>query len=185
MTPEKAKFYSDLGSAAHFLETYMKRWGRMQANAKEKYDEVRCYTTFGWESLHSITHPGYYHMTYGPVMLWLNKVTQPLIWQLNRWAVPYHKWLYGRAYRLAIKRWPQIVEPLCQGADDVSLIPGIREEKFLLVSSDSEEYNEWDEAKRVASQLAKQGEQVVAVWYKHYKADSGYYAYYYNPEDFK
>ena len=86
---------------------------------------VRVYCGLGWSQLHSITHPGHCFGRY-PQWLWsidclyLSKVVR----LLNFIVVPYHKWLYNKAYQNAIMIWPHIKEEILVDADWAEFIEG-------------------------------------------------------------
>jgi hypothetical protein len=44
---------------------------------------------------------------------------------INRVIVPYHIWLYRRAYRNAVRKWPHLVDEICSAADYGELLVGI------------------------------------------------------------
>jgi hypothetical protein len=63
----------------------------------------------------------------------LNRMTKTVWWfdiyvmgklikPLNKIILPYHKWLYRRAYSNAIKKWPYIKEEIAGGADWYELL---------------------------------------------------------------
>lgn len=114
--------WKGLNDAAYFLGEFMRKWGRMGVHTKEKYGTVRASCMFGWHSIHDLTHPGYAYIQYKRNgILWklaYSRRVMPLIFQvLNLVVRPYHVWLYRRAYRLAISKWPLLREEILLGAD--------------------------------------------------------------------
>lgn len=132
--------WNGIGEAAHFLASYMKKWGRMGVRDwKEKYGTVRVYVDMGWYSLLSVTHPGWCH--YRPYTEFENKIKKyipftkklSMIWLdiyvfgkvvrlLNPIVSRYHCWLYTRAYGLAIRKWPHLRMEILSGADHHELL---------------------------------------------------------------
>lgn len=110
--------WKGIGEAANYLGENLTRWGRMSAHTKEKFGTVRCYVTFGWHQLFSITHPGYCYSRY-PNWLWhLDcQYISRIMWLVNWFVVPYQKLLYTYFYGRALKKWPHLRSELLQGAD--------------------------------------------------------------------
>lgn len=113
-----------IGNAAHYLSTYMKKWGRLSAHSKEKYGTVRCYCHFGYLSLHGLIYPGYVYNQF-PKWLWhldcmyISKFLQFFF------EKPYVKWqvfIYKRAYQNALKKWPHLRKEILCAADHRELI---------------------------------------------------------------
>jgi hypothetical protein len=125
---EEGVDWRGINDAAQYIRDYLVRWGRISVRDwKEKYGTVRIYCSFGWESLHSITHPGYVYSQY-PKWLWsfcCSPINSWIFTQINRVVVPYHVWLYRRAYRNAIEKWPHLEHEICSAADYGELLYGI------------------------------------------------------------
>lgn len=117
-------YFSDVSDAAWYIARFLRRWGRVGVrDHKEKYGTVRVYLSFGWSQLHCITHPGYCFSQY-PQWLWALDCSylSRVIHLLNYVVVPYHKWLYNKAYQNAVKKWPHIREEILSCADALELI---------------------------------------------------------------
>jgi len=119
-------YFNDVENAASYIGDFLRKWGRVGVRqTKEKYGTVRVYCGLGWSQLHSITHPGHCFGRY-PQWLWsldclyLSKVVR----LLNFIVVPYHKWLYNKAYQNAIMIWPHIKEEILVDADWAEFIEG-------------------------------------------------------------
>jgi hypothetical protein len=111
--------WKGINDAARFIARYLIRYGRVSVlGCKEKYGTVRVYCVLGWHQIHSITHPGYAYNQY-PDWLWrIDCVYGNRLIALVNWAVvPYHRWLYRRAYKAAIKRWPHLKQEILSDAD--------------------------------------------------------------------
>ncbi len=119
--------WAGISAAARFIGTNLVRWGRINVrDYKEKYGTVRVYCDLGWYQFHSITHPSYCYSQY-PKWLWSLdcRYGWRLIRPLNWIAVPYHKWLYRRVYRLAVRRWPHLTAEILACADYHELLVGL------------------------------------------------------------
>lgn len=117
---DKSVDWTGINDAAQFIRDYLVRWGRVNVrDYKEKFGTVRVYCDLGWYSFLGVTHPGYCH--YGPYpkwLAWLDIYYGSLLGRCTNWAVvPYHKWLYRRAYRAAIRRWPHLAREILAGCD--------------------------------------------------------------------
>lgn len=117
--------WKGIGESARYIATNLKRWGRVGVrDYKEKYGTVRIYLSIGWESLFSVTHPGYVYSRY-PKWLWsfcCSKYSRWIFRQINRVVVPYHIFLYRYFYRQAVKKWPHLTEEILCAADFYELL---------------------------------------------------------------
>lgn len=118
------ELFADVGEAAQYIGAYLRKYGRVNVRqTKEKYGTVRVYLSLGWHQMHSITHPGYVFSQY-PNWLWkldclyLSKAMR----LINPLVVKYHIWLYKRAYRNAVKKWPHIRTEILCDADYLELL---------------------------------------------------------------
>lgn len=120
--------WQGISDAAYFIGGFLKRWGRVHVtDMKEKFRSARVYTTFGWQSLFSITHPGWcYYSPYPKWLMWLDiYYLSRVIPYLNYVVFPYHKFLYRLAYKKALAKWPHLeLEILC-GADWPEYLKGL------------------------------------------------------------
>jgi hypothetical protein len=126
---EEGVDWKGIGDAADWIGKQLVRWGRVSVTqSKEKYGTVRVYLHFGWESPHSITHPGYAYSQY-PKWLWRLCYTRPVLWfferVLNRVVIPYQQWLYRLVYKLALKKWPHLKREILDGADYPEFLEGL------------------------------------------------------------
>lgn len=119
-------YFEDVGLAAQYIASFLRKWGRIGVrDYKEKWGTVRVYLSLGWHQVHCITHPGYCFSQY-PKWLWsldclyFSKVVQ----YLNYLILPYHKWLYNKAYQNAVKKWPHIREEILVAVDYPEFIDG-------------------------------------------------------------
>jgi len=89
-------------------------------------NSVRVYLSFGWHQLHSITHPSYCYNQY-PNWLWKLDVLyfSKIISKLNYIVVPFHVWLYKRAYKKVLKKYPYIRDEILSCADYPELLKGL------------------------------------------------------------
>lgn len=113
--------------AAYMIRDYLIKYGRVNVrDAKEKFGSVRVYCSLGFWSVYSIFYPGYYFVRWPS---WLYKIDlvvgARLVRILNFLIVPYHKWLYRRAYAKAIERFPYIRYNILYCADYPDLLRGL------------------------------------------------------------
>lgn len=118
--------WNGIESAASFIGDYCRKWGRICVmQTKEKYGTARVYTSFGWTSLHSLVYPGYCYSQF-PNWLWnmdcdyIGPVIRCLI---EPWFIKWQYFIYRRAYRLAIKKWPHLFEEITRCMDFQKLLP--------------------------------------------------------------
>jgi hypothetical protein len=116
--------WKGINDAAKYIGTNLRKYGRMDADYKEKWGTVRVHTDFGWSQIHSITHPGYAYCQY-PEWLW--KIDchygHYIARVLNIVAVPYQQFLYRLFYTRAVRKWPHLAKEITHGADHWNLIP--------------------------------------------------------------
>jgi len=119
--------WAGINDAARYISDYLVKYGRINVrDYKEKYGTVRIYCSLGWSQFHSITHPRHCYARY-PKWLWSldcrvgSKVIQPL----NRIVIRYHAWLYRRAYKNAIQKWPHLKCEILHAADFHELLKGL------------------------------------------------------------
>lgn len=138
--------WSGISNAAYFIGKYLKFWGRMSVTCmKEKYGTARVYCMFGWWQFHSIVYPGY---VFSQFPLWLWKLDcyygHYLLRPLNYLVVPFHRWIYRRAYRLAIKKWPHLAGEILTGADFIELLVDL-DPRLKIKNEDGCHFICWDE----------------------------------------
>jgi len=114
-------YWDDLDEAARFISDYCSRWGRFGGQAKEKFGTLRFYALFH-HNLHDLIWPGYVFTQWTPALAplrWLDDyvyrlgVCNPLRSLVIRWQT----FVYARAYRLALKRWPHLRREILCCAD--------------------------------------------------------------------
>lgn len=123
------RWFGHVEQAAYEIGYFLRKYGRVQVRqTKEKYGTARVYLSFGWDSVHSITHPGYVYNQY-PQWLWKLQCRVNysrlgrLFWTaVNKVVVPYHVFLYSLAYNRAFKKYPHIFLEIYSGADYHELI---------------------------------------------------------------
>jgi len=113
--------------AACLIRDYLIKYGRVDVrDAKEKFGSVRVYCSLGFHSVYSIFYPGYYYVRWPS---WLYKIDLAIgvkfVRLLNFLIVPYHKWLYRRAYAKAIEKFPYIKHNILYCADYSELLRGL------------------------------------------------------------
>lgn len=120
--------WAGINDAASFIAQYLISRGRVNVRDwKEKFGTVRVYCSLGWYQFHSITHPQYMYSRY-PGWLWKLDCYygSRTVQFLTGWFVlPYHRWLYRRAYRLAVGKWPHLRREIIGAADYHELLTGL------------------------------------------------------------
>lgn len=93
---------------------------------KEKFGTVRVYCTFGWYTLHDFIYPGY-HFNQFPrwARLLDNVFTQTIVQYASRWAEPYQRKAYRRAYAEAVAKYPHYRTAILDYADYPELLEGL------------------------------------------------------------
>lgn len=120
--------WAGIDAAAKFIATYLVRWGRVNVrDYKEKWGTVRVYLSLGWQGFHSITHPRHVYCRY-PAWLWRLDCLyfRYLFIPINKLIVPYHVWLYRRAYQRAVRTWPHLRREILAGADFSELLKDLK-----------------------------------------------------------
>lgn len=119
--------FKAVDDASYFIGEYLKRWGRVDVHeTKGKFGSARVYCSLGWYSFHNITHPGHAFIRYKPWMCWIdNHILTHLVVLINPLVYKYHKWLYRKSYKLALKKWPYIREEILCCADFPEYLKGL------------------------------------------------------------
>jgi len=123
-----ALYGEDLDAAVRFIESYCLRYGRLGGQAKEKWGGVRFYAKFHYQ-IHDLIYPGYAYCQWKKWYnnwMWAADLTiythSCFDWSrtiINRWQA----FIYGRAYTLAVKKWPHLIKEIILPADYKELIP--------------------------------------------------------------
>lgn len=116
--------WKGINDAAEFVGDYCARWARFRGQTKEKYGTVRFYAHLGYLSLHGLVYPGYVYSQF-PNWLWTLDiyVISPLLQKTFSWVWnPWQKFIYKRAYKLAVKKWPHLRKEILSGADHLELL---------------------------------------------------------------
>ncbi len=122
--------WAGIDNAANYISNYLKRWGRITAHGKEKYGTVRIdFLYFGY-GLHQIIWPGclmlqwpkrpkfvYNFLTWFDYDVWQKGLQITRIYKL---IFKYQAFIYRRAYRNAVKKWPHLrQEILCHAEHEI------------------------------------------------------------------
>lgn len=116
---------------ARFIGDFIARWGRLSVRqTKEKYGTVRVYCGFGYYSLYGLLFPRYvYKHRLFPKWLWsfdiwyISPVLQYILPKLGSYK--YQVFIYKLAYRIAVKRNPDIKDRILRSADYNELLKEI------------------------------------------------------------
>ena len=114
--------WAGINKCAEYIGRNLRKWGRVDVrDYKEKYGTVRVYCSLGWQSLFSITHPGWVSYKVAGYPKWLMTfdiyVLSRIIPYLNYLILPYHKWLYRKLYKDCVKKYPHLREEILACAD--------------------------------------------------------------------
>ncbi len=110
-----------IDDAAYYIASFCRRYGRLGGQAKEKYGTVRFYPRFGAYSLFCITHPGY--VSYWSTWAWYAKFDIAYGNKIMRYSglqnffSLWQPYVYGLAYRCALKKWPHLRKEILACAD--------------------------------------------------------------------
>jgi hypothetical protein len=140
--------WKGIEDAARYIGLNLRRWGRVPVrDYKEKWGTARVYCSFGWYSIHDITHPGY---------AWIRYKRNGLMWHLNyaRWISPaftilnmvirpYQQWLYTYFYGRALRKWPHLRLEILSGADYSELLTKYGVHHIRTSESGYEIYYDW------------------------------------------
>jgi len=120
--------WDGIDSAAKYIGQGLQKWGRVDVHQyKEKFGEVRVYCILGFYMFHQLIWPGYVYNQYPWKWMWTADVYLPrwFKWCVNRFAVPYHQWLYYHFYKRAVARWPHLHDEILACADYPKLLEGL------------------------------------------------------------
>lgn len=121
--------WDGIDNAASYIGEGLRRYGRVQVvQYKEKYGTVRVYTQgLGVSMLHQLWKPGHVYNRYPFKWMWAADLYlgQYVCKILNVFFIPYHKWLYRRYYKKAIKKWPHLRVEILNCADYTVLLKGL------------------------------------------------------------
>ena len=117
--------WKQLDESIEMVDSFMRFWGRIGVNSKEKFGTARIYVTFWDGTLHGMVYPGY-HFSQFPQWLWsfdLKYIGPFLRWtRLQKLIFWYQRKIYSKAYSRAIKAFPKIKIELVVAADREELI---------------------------------------------------------------
>jgi hypothetical protein len=123
---EKGVDWEGIENSASEIGAFLARWGRMGVTqTKEKFGTVRVYCHFGWDCLHSIIWPRRH---------WIHKwwpfyidllLSRYILELLNNVVIPYQRFVYRRAYTLAVKKRPHLREEILCYADFGEILEGV------------------------------------------------------------
>lgn len=118
--------WKGIESAAEYIYDYLLRWHVPVRDYKEKYGTVRVYTGLHWDRGWLLNHLFYPNHVYYRFPMWVRKMDCwiPTHW-LNPILHPFFCWLYRRAYKNSITKWPHLREEILSGADYSELLGGL------------------------------------------------------------
>lgn len=109
----------DCIKAALDIHECLFRYGRISVRqSKEKYGTVRVYCSLGYYGFYDMLYPGRVWVHWPRWLHGLDlKYGSAVMRVLNKIIVPYHKFVYRRAYKKAIEKYPAIRENILRTAD--------------------------------------------------------------------
>lgn len=114
-------------SAAWFIHQYLVKYGRINVRqSKEKFGTVRVYCSLGYYGFYGLFYPERMWVHWPKWLHGLDlKYGMAVMGVLNKVIVPYHKWVYRRAYAAAVKKYPDIRERILRTADWPEFLEGL------------------------------------------------------------
>lgn len=120
------RYYSKINGVISLFYKYAKR-GLISGDMKEKYGTIRWYAEIRpIRRLHDITKRGHYYYRYGaddkPFMNFLDNLSMSYLRPFTRLIYQYQKFMYGYAYRQAIRKFPTITEEILASCEHRDLL---------------------------------------------------------------
>ena len=125
------EYWDDFYEMEEYFAKLIRKYRLPAIQIKEKYGSLRCYMAgLGYDSLHSITHPGHAFSRYPD---WLWKINCRYLMSSNifwRWLVYWpsefiNSKLYRGAYKKTIKKYPHLRDEILYMADYEELLEGL------------------------------------------------------------
>ena len=119
--------WKGLNESIYMMDSFMRFWGRIHVNSKEKFGTARLYVYFWDGSLHGLLYPGHVSSQF-PKWLWsldINYISKFI--RRTRFHKLVQWWqykVYGLAYAKALKYFPHIKAEIVCAADAPQLIKG-------------------------------------------------------------
>lgn len=146
---EKDFDWRGLEEAGHFIWAYCMRWARLGGTYKEKYGTLRYSPQFWSVSLHTLIYPSYAYSQF-PAWLWkmdIYYISPVLNFLLGKPLYKWQKYIHGKAYLKALKKWPHLRKEILIGALYPEFIPGAtRREGHLMhvLGASGETISTWE-----------------------------------------
>ncbi len=118
--------WASLNEAITYICETCRVWGRLPVYGKEKWGNGDFYAYWWGGTVTELVNPvvlgkiGMPYWLYELDLKYSHRVVKPL--GIYRIFVKYQEWVYRRAFRQAIKRWPHIREELLGGMNDSELL---------------------------------------------------------------
>lgn len=127
--------WKGLDEAAYWIGVKLARWGRIHvAQIKEKFGTVRVYCFFGVDSFYGLWRPRHMWVPTWWPWKWDLKVFGWIGSFVNKFAIPYQKWIYKRTYKKAVQKWPHLYQGIVSCADWGELfddyLPGYKHSQY-------------------------------------------------------
>lgn len=109
--------WEDINKAVNLINWYARK-GLLSTDAKEKWGELRWYTTGMGRivCLHDILKAGHYYYRYGaddkPIMNIIDKMSCSYLRPFSGLLLEYKKFMYGYAYHKVVKKFPHITKEI-------------------------------------------------------------------------
>lgn len=120
---DKSVDFDGINDAAEYIYDYLKWWRVPVRDRKEKFGTVRVYLSLHWERGWLFQHLLYPNYIYYQFPQWMRKIDYCIPTDKLNWIItPFYEYLYRRAYRNALKKWPHLKCEILHSADYSELL---------------------------------------------------------------
>ena len=115
-----------IDGAAEYIGRFCARWGRIPVrDYKEKWGTVRVYCDFGVSGLYWLVRPRYIYYRWPWWLKWTSFGGGWFWGPVSRLVTPWQLWVYRRAYKNAVRRWPHLRQEILACPDFPELLEGL------------------------------------------------------------
>jgi len=120
------KYFEDVENVASEIGDYCCKWGRIPVRqTKEKYGTVRVYSGWGIENLFWFVKPNYCFYQWSQKIRSFDNAIFGIFFMLLRKPIfAWQRFIYNKAYQMAVKKYPHIREEILTDADWPEYIDG-------------------------------------------------------------
>lgn len=110
--------WAGINDCCEILSNYCLKWARLGGSTKEKFGTVRFYAQFNGLSLHNLFYPGYHYYQFSRKIIYLDEnLISKILSPLNPLFFQWQKFIYKRAYKICLKKYPHLREEILCCAD--------------------------------------------------------------------